>query len=431
MTIAQVRHQVGAFFRHPHLKTPGEHVSLFFVGVYALAYFGVWMALLTPPIVSLALRVAEIDPANKEINLSWVLGAGAVVAMFTNPIAGLLSDRTTARMGMRRPWLIGGMALGLAGLYMIATGNLLLVIIGWCIAQLGFNSLLAAFVAILPDQVPEKQRGTVSGVLGVSLQLGIVAGVYLAGAVGSSMFMMFMLPGAIAAVLILLLVIVLEDRHISRDKVAPLNLPGFFRSFLINPREKPDFCWAFAGRFFLFIGLATLMTYQVYYLIDVLHYKAEAVPPAMLTVTLFVTVTTVIGSAASGWLSDKYQRRKPFVILAALIYGSGLFLVGHAVDFNDFLLGVSVCGLGQGTYLAVDLALVTQVLPNQEADAAKDLGIFNLASALPQSVAPAIAPIFLAIGAAPGQNNYTALFTAAATFAALGGMAVMMIRGVK
>ena len=59
------------------------------------------------------------------------------------------------------------------------------------------------------------------------------------------------------------------------------------------------------------------------------------------------------------------------------------------------------------------------------------MGIFNLASALPQSVAPAIAPIFLAIGAAPGQNNYTALFTAAATFAALGGMAVMMIRGVK
>ena len=171
------------------------HVSLFFISVYALAYFGVWLALLTPPIVSLALRVAEIDPANKEINLSWVLGAGAVVAMLTNPIAGLLSDRTTARMGMRRPWLIGGMALGLAGLYMIATGNLLIVIIGWCIAQLGFNSLLAAFVAILPDQVPEKQRGTVCGVLGVSLKLGIVAGVYLTGAVGGSMFMMFMLPG--------------------------------------------------------------------------------------------------------------------------------------------------------------------------------------------------------------------------------------------
>ena len=138
-----------------------QPVGMRLVGVYSLAYFGVWMALLTPVVVTLALRVAQIDPVNKEASLSWILGAGAIVAMLANPIAGLLSDRTTSRLGMRRPWLIGGMALGLAGLYAVATGGLWMIGIGWCVAQLGFNALLAAIVAILPDQVPEAQRGGV------------------------------------------------------------------------------------------------------------------------------------------------------------------------------------------------------------------------------------------------------------------------------
>ena len=47
-------------------------------------------------------------------------------------------------------------------------------------------------------------------------------------------------------------------------------------------------------------------------------------------------------------------------------------------------------------YVAVDLALVADVIENK--DNAKDLGVFNIASALPFSIAPAIAPAILAIG---------------------------------
>jgi hypothetical protein len=68
------------------------------------------------------------------------------------------------------------------------------------------------------------------------------------------------------------------------------------------------------------------------------------------------------------------------------------------------------------------------VLPEGGKEAAKDLGVLNIANALPQSLAPAIAPIFLAIG---GGNNYTALFTAAAIFALLGALAIQRIKGVR
>jgi hypothetical protein len=77
----------------------------------------------------------------------------------------------------------------------------------------------------------------------------------------------------------------------------------------------------------------------------------------------------------------------------------------------------------------VDLALVTDVLPDKEGAAAKDMGVFNIANALPQSLAPAAAPLFLAIGG--DGSNYTALFIAAAIAAALGALTVIPIKKVR
>lgn len=92
-------------------------------------------------------------------------------------------------------------------------------------------------------------------------------------------------------------------------------------------------------------------------------------------------------------------------------------------------LGASLFGAGLGAYFAVDLALVTDVLPNAETEAAKNMGVFNIANALPQSVAPALAPAFLAIGA--GGSNYTALFAISAVVVALGAVATLFIRGAR
>jgi hypothetical protein len=79
------------------------------------------------------------------------------------------------------------------------------------------------------------------------------------------------------------------------------------------------------------------------------------------------------------------------------VYGLALLVVAVASSFNGFLVGMAISGLGFGVYLAVDLALVVDVLPNP-GTAAKDLGVFNIAGALPFSIAPALAPAILAIG---------------------------------
>ncbi len=79
------------------------------------------------------------------------------------------------------------------------------------------------------------------------------------------------------------------------------------------------------------------------------------------------------------------------------MYGLALFVIAVASDFNGFLVGMAIGGLGFGMYMAVDLALVADVLPDTD-NVAKDLGVFNIAGALPFSIAPAIAPAILALG---------------------------------
>lgn len=99
----------------------------------------------------------------------------------------------------------------------------------------------------------------------------------------------------------------------------------------------------------------------------------------------------IAASLIGGRLSDRTGRRKIFVLAAAIVYGLAMFAVAISSNFNGFLVGMAITGLGFGMYMAVDLALVADVLPDTD-DTAKDLGVLNIAGALPSSIAPAIAP---------------------------------------
>jgi MFS family permease len=96
------------------------------------------------------------------------------------------------------------------------------------------------------------------------------------------------------------------------------------------------------------------------------------------------------------------------------------------LSFNGYLLGMALSGLGFGMYVAVDLALVADVLPDEH-EAAKDLGVLNFAGALPFTVAPAIAPAILAVGG----GSYVVLYAVAAVCAIAGAVAIVPVRGVR
>jgi MFS family permease len=98
-------------------------------------------------------------------------------------------------------------------------------------------------------------------------------------------------------------------------------------------------------------------------------------------------------------------------------------VIAVASDFDGCLVGMAIGGLGFGTYVAVDLALAADVLPDKD-NVAKDLGVFNIAGALPFAIAPAIAPAILAVGG----GSYGVLYAVAGACALAAAVAVVPVK---
>jgi MFS family permease len=170
-----------------------------FISLYTLAYMSTSLLFIAPLLVTLALKVDSLVGIERAPDsLALVAGTGALLAMVANPLFGRMSDRTASRLGMRRPWMVIGLAGGSLGILLVALApSITVVLAGWCIAQLFFNALLAAMVAVLPDQVPSVQRGLVSGVLGVCMPVASVCGTFLVKLFTGNLLAMFLIPCAI------------------------------------------------------------------------------------------------------------------------------------------------------------------------------------------------------------------------------------------
>ena len=389
---------------------------------------GTSLVLVAPLLVTLALKVNSlvgIEQAPK--SLALVTSIGALLAMVGNPFFGKMSDRTTSPLGMRRPWMVIGLVGGSLGVLVVALApNIPVVLVGWCIAQLLFNALLAAMVAVLPDQVPTAQRGLVSGLLGICLPIASVSGTFVVQLFTGNQVAMFLAPCAIGGVFILAFAVTLNDRRLAKADRPTWSLREFASTFYVNPRTSPDFAWAFASRFLFVLAYAFVTTYQAYFLLDKIGSAEADVPQQIFLGTLVQSAVIVAASLISGRLSDRTGRRKIFVFAASVVYGLAMFVIAIASDFNGFLVGMAISGLGFGMYMAVDLALVADVLPSK-ANAAKDLGVLNIAGALPFSIAPAIAPAILAIGG----GSYGVLYAFAGACAIVGATAILRVKRVR
>jgi MFS family permease len=402
-----------------------------FIALYAIGYVGSYIALITPVVTTLAIKIEQLDPQGKETSLGVIAALGALMAIVANLLTGALSDRTKSRLGRRRPWIIGGALGGILALGIVGFApNLFVVAIGWLLAQLTLNMVLAALQALLPDQVPLEQRARVSAVLGIAQQVSPLLGIGLAlGIQPLGIGYMLLIPGIVGAALMVLLALSIRD--VPHDEAPPFRLGKFVRTFAIEKGKRYDFAWTWFGRFFVILGFAVYTTYQPYYITDRLGVpEDERLTQQFIALVIFAASLTV-SALICGRLSDRSGRRKPFVFASAAIVGVALVMLAFTSTLPTFYVAAIVMGLGIGAYFAVDLALITDVLPDKDHKAAKDMGIFNIANSLPQSVAPAIAPFFLTLGGTAGSSNYTALFLAGGVLAVIGAILIAPIRAVR
>jgi MFS family permease len=401
---------------------------------------GLWAGFFGPISVLLAQQAEALDAANKEQVLALVTGAGALVSVICNPLAGAFSDRTTLRAGRRLPWLVGGALGGAASLAVLSVApNVAVMLLGWCGVQAALNAMLAAVTAMIPDQVPSSRRGRIGGIVAVAQTIGVVAGTGVAAATGS-IAVGYLTIAAILLVLAVPFSLSSRDAALPVEARPPFDVRRFLASFWISPRLHPDFGWAWLTRFLVNLGNALGLLYLLYFLQDVVGYTSDEAEDRVFVLTAVYALTLVLTTVVFGAWSDRLGRRKVFVIWSGLVSGSAAVLLGVGQSWPAALAAAVVMGCAYGIYTAVDFALITEVLPTA-IDRAKDLGVINIANALPQVFAPVLAGVLLWLVEQGGgvveseghgfSSGYFALYLLAFLASVLGSVFVTRIRGVR
>jgi len=416
------------------LAEPSMHVKPRWIAGLSIASLGMWMASLTPIQVLLPIQLQDIDKAHKLAALAIVSGVGAVSSVLATPIAGALSDRTTYAFsffglnGRRHRWTLIMALLGAVSMLVLAHQKTVAgVAVLWVLFSAFQNGEYASLSAAIPDHVPVRQRATVAGWVGMPQALGLVVGTILVVVVlASNIVSSYYVMAALFFLLVIPFVFTTPDHPLDPEHVDAFSWKKLLQSYWISPREYPDFAWAWITRFLASLAIAMGTLYLLYFLRDkVKLYAHNHIPAAtgLLILIVIYTVCVVLTAIIGGIISDRLGRRKMIVTISGALMGLAALLLTFVENWNASLVAAVLFGMGFGAYLAVDQALITQVLP-AAADRAKDLGIINIAIVGPAAIGAAIAGPLVILG------GYPTLFGGTAVVAAFGSILVWRIKSV-
>lgn len=411
----------GPAYQHPIRPGWVTGVTLVNVGVNTAIF-----ATLNQLLPLQALQIAGEHAKEGALSLAGTLGV--VVAMVVNPLVGALSDRTTSRWGRRTPWILAGTLLSL-GLLLLLSGAkpVAMLCVCWAGVQAGLNCVSAAVTACVPDRIRAARRGTVGGLVVTGITVGVLLGsgigMIAAGRVGLG----YALTAATLLVCVIPYLFTRDDPCLGRDAVERFSWGRFLAGFAVNLREHRDFAWAWLGRLLMMTAVQLLVVYLLFFLRDALGHPDPAA--GVFVLTAVYAVGTVLTAGVAGKLSDRTGRR-PLVAVASLLVAVAaiLMVVAPAVGGVPMVVAIvaaAILGIGNGSFLGVDFALITQVLPGHAANG-RGMGLVNIAASLPQ-----IFSLGLAWLAVTRLGGYPTLFIGAGVIAVLGAVSVYRIRSVK
>lgn len=411
---------------------------------YGLLYLGQNISWAGPTQLLLAQQILVWHPGEKEQKLALLMAVGGIFAIIGHPVAGWLSDVTDTRWGRRAPWILfGGLAAAASLLFLGSAPGFVALTIGWSVFQLANAAGINAAQAVAPDTVPDRQYGVVSGVLGLTYTLGVVLGTLVATAFGVR------LAYTVIAALLMLLVgqFLLGFRDVSRDasrdvsrevsrdagpvakagssadagRAASASTASASTASAAGWRYR-DFTWVFIARFLVTTGNSVALFYLFYYLRDHIgHGNPDA---GVLVLTGAYAVCVVVTAIVSGAASDASGKRRPFVALSSVGVAAACVVMAVAGSFVTVVGAAVLLGLSWGVFMAVDQALINQVLP-AAGERGRDLGLMNLAVAGPNVAAPVLAAFALA-----NLGGYPGLYVFAAALTVAGAGLVYLVRGV-
>ncbi|MFE3379956.1 MFS transporter [Streptomyces anulatus] len=401
-----------------------EPVSGVWVSRFGLLYLGQNMAWAAPAQLLIAQQVEEWYPESKETYLAWLMAAGGVVSMLATPLAGMISDRTVSRFGRRSPWILAG-ALGAAAALsaMSVAGGYAKLLVAWLLFQVAIAFAINATQTVPPDRVPQRQYGMVSGVMGLTYTLAVVAGTLVAT----------VLPRTAAYLVAAALLAVVTAQFLMGFREPPRHRePAPVAARTPQPAPEPpqgpatrvraDYWWVFTARLLVTLAQAIALFYLLYFLRDRIHHPDP--DSGVLVLTLVYAVAVLATAVVGGRWSDRLRRRKPFIALTSYGLAVAAATMASANSFGVVVVAAIVLGVSWGIYTAVDQALINEVLPDPDARG-RDIGVMNLAVAAPNSLAPVLAGLALS-----HFGGYPGLYLLAAVLALVGGVVIRFVRTV-
>lgn len=399
---------------------PQVRVGAAWLWLYSLAWLGFWMLVMLPGQVMLAQLAKRVDVDRKVELVSLFQGVMLVTIVVAVPLIGYLCDRTELAWGRRRAWALGGFALAAASFVFIGgQHNVPLICVLLALVSIGEAAVLVALSAMIADQVPVTQRGRASAAFGVPQVIALAGGMILVTEVITDVPTAWVAIGLIGIVSSLPFLLGVRE---------PAPRPGTeVRGGLLANIMPPklagahDYYWGMSTRVLINAGNHVGTTYLLFYVDDVLHRpKPEG---AVLTLTLIYLVFCVLATYVAGVVSDKVMRRKPLVFFGGAVQIAAALMLSASPTWGATLVAAGLLGIGYGSFLSVDQALTTDVLPNARTRA-RDLGLINAAQHLP------IAPLVGLVVLTASSHNYRLLYLASAVVMVFGVWSVTRIKGV-
>jgi MFS family permease len=394
----------------------------------ALMAFGFALTLLANTLEPAVLgqKVLQLVPDRRNTALGFTTFAGLIVAILVQPTIGVLSDGTRSRWGRRLPYFALGTLLVIVCLPLIALAPVFaLVVIGVLLIQFASNTVQGPWQALIPDQVPESQRGQAAGIKATFDILAFIIGRLVAGQlVGqypqwgqAAILAAVAVPSVVFLIALAITAVTAREGPEASERVAAGTVrQALARSFRIDLRAHPAFGWWFANRLLFWAAFIALQAFLLFFAIDVLRLQPDEAQRYISLLTVVLGTALVVVSIPAGWIADRVGR-KPVVVASGLIAAAGTGAILFIRDINLVVVAATVIGLAIGMFVSANWALVTDIVPRNEA--AHYLGIANIATASGSAIAR-----FL--GGALIDSINTALGSTSAGYITLYGIAAVL-----
>ena len=329
---------------------------------------------------------------------------GAVVGIIIQPTVGCISDYTVSRWGRRKPYIVFGSLLDVVFLVGIATGSSVLVLATFVLLlSVSTNIARGPFQGYVPDLVAEPQVGLASGMVGLMQVVGNVTGFLLVSlSVGLGRMELSLMAVALVELVTMLSVVLRVGKGMPPKVRAGRSWATIAReAWATDILKERSYVWLLFSRLLFLVAGSLLVNFVVIYLSRAFGMTKGEANAMYVTILVVVVVANVIAILPASRLSDRVGR-KPLIFAACFGGAAGTAIIAITPSIPLALVGAALFGAANGTFLAVDWALMTDIIPR--ASAGRYMGMSNVATGSATPISIALGGLVLDIVTAGGNE---------------------------